>query len=264
MKSSGTGGKLSLSRSSRVVGSFNDERLQRREQALCAAYLSLKNRELQMEKQEPDKLTTQRIEAFSDGVFAIAITLLILEIKVPQLHGMDVTGHANSLGSALLNLYPSYFGYVFSFLMIGIYWANHHYIFSLYKRSNHVFVLLNIFFLMCISFLPFPTAVLAEYITEPQQRQMAITLYALGLLLPAFSWLLMWLYASHNHRLLDKKLDDRFMGYLTRKYAASTVLYLLAITLSLWNGTAGLVLCAGLTLLYLLPSKKPVYRNADL
>jgi hypothetical protein len=93
---------------------------------------------------------------------------------------------------------------------------------------------------------------------------MAIILYALGLLLPAFSWLLMWLYASHNHRLLDKKLDDGFMEYLTRKYAASTVLYLLAITLSLWNGTAGLVLCAGLTLLYLLPSKKPVYRDADL
>jgi TMEM175 potassium channel family protein len=215
------------------------------------------------ETQEPDKLTTQRIEAFSDGVFAIAITLLVLEIKVPQLHS-DATGNTHGLGAALLNLYPSYFGYVFSFLMIGIYWANHHYIFSLYKRSDHVFVLLNVFFLMCISFLPFPTAVLAEYITDPQQRQTSISLYALGLFLPAFSWLLMWLYASRNHRLLDKKLDNEFIGYLTRKYAASTVLYFSAIMLSLWSGVAGLALCVGLTLLYLLRSKKPVYRDADL
>jgi hypothetical protein len=74
---------------------------------------------------------------------------------------------------------------------------------------------------------------LNKYITDPQHLQMAITLYALGLFLPAFSWLLMWLYASRNHRLLDKKLDYRFVGYLTRKYAASTVLYFSAIMLSL-------------------------------
>jgi TMEM175 potassium channel family protein len=213
------------------------------------------------ESQELDKLTTQRIEAFSDGVFAIAITLLVLEIKVPQLHNAE--DDANSLGSTLLNLYPSYFGYVFSFLMIGIYWANHHYIFNIYKRSDHFFVLLNIFFLMSIAFLPFPTAVLAEYLTDPQWRQTAIVLYAAGLFLPAFSWLLMWLYASHNHRLLDKNLDKRFIAHLTRKYAASVVLYFSAIMLSWWSGTAGLALCVGLTLLYLLPSKKPVYRNVN-
>ena len=182
------------------------------------------------ESQELDKLTTQRIEAFSDGVFAIAITLLVLEIKVPQLHNAE--DDANSLGSTLLNLYPSYFGYVFSFLMIGIYWANHHYIFNIYKRSDHFFVLLNIFFLMSIAFLPFPTAILAEYLTDPQWRQTAIVLYAAGLFLPAFSWLLMWLYASHNHRLLDKNLDKRFIAHLTRKYAASVVLYFSTIMLS--------------------------------
>ncbi len=77
-------------------------------------------------------LTTQRIEAFSDGVFAIAITLLVLEIKVPHLDGAD----GESLSAALLRLWPSYFGYVFSFVMIGIYWANHHYIFHLYKQSR--------------------------------------------------------------------------------------------------------------------------------
>jgi uncharacterized membrane protein len=131
------------------------------------------------ESQKPDKSTTQRIEVFSDGVFAIAITLLVLEIKVPQLHGA-ANGHANSLGSALLNLYPSYFGYVFSFLIIGVYWANHHYIFSLYKRSDHVSVLLNIFFLMCIAFLPFPTAVLAEYLFSPTIKWSGLTVKIAG------------------------------------------------------------------------------------
>lgn len=215
------------------------------------------------EPQATTELTTptQRIEAFSDGVFAIAITLLILEIQVPQLHGADAADKALSLGSALLSLWPSYFGYVFSFLMIGIYWANHHYIFNLYERSDPVFVLLTLFFLMCISFLPFPTAVLAEYITDIQQRQTAITLYALGLFLPAFAWLLMWLYASRGHRLVNENLEERFISRLTGQYVLSTGLYLLAFLLSLWNGIVGLALCVGLTLLYLLPSKKPVYRN---
>src|SRR5215470_9377854 len=88
------------------------------------------------------RLSTQRIEAFSDGVFAIAITLLVLEIKIPQLHSPDQSGVP--LSTALLRLWPSYFGYVFSFLMIGIYWANHHYIFNLYKQSDHVFALLDV------------------------------------------------------------------------------------------------------------------------
>ena len=202
--------------------------------------------------------TTQRIEAFSDGVFAIAITLLVLEIRVPELHA-----DADSLVAALLGLWPSYFGYVFSFLMIGIYWANHHYIFQLYERSNHVFVLLNVFFLMCISFLPFPTAVLAGYITDAQRQQTAITFYAFGLLLPAFAWLLTWLYASCGHRLLHEHLDDGFISHLTRQYILSNVLYLAAMLLSLWNGMAGLGLCVGLSLLYLLPSRAPVFRQGS-
>ncbi|HEX9371339.1 MAG TPA: TMEM175 family protein [Roseiflexaceae bacterium] len=201
-------------------------------------------------------LTTQRIEAFSDGVFAIAITLLVLEIKVPHLDGAD----GESLSAALLRLWPSYFGYVFSFVMIGIYWANHHYIFHLYKQSDHFFSLLNVFFLMCISFLPFPTAVLAEYITDATHRQDAITFYTFGLFLPALGWFLVWLYGSQR-RLIDQRLDPDFCAYLTRQYAISNVFYLAAPLLSIWNGNAGLALCIGFTLLYLLPPKQPVYQE---
>src|ERR1041384_791744 len=95
------------------------------------------------------ELTTHRIESFSDGVFAIAITLLVLEIKVPSL-----SGNAHDLASALMGLWPSYFAYIFSFVMIGIHWVQHHYVFKLYERSDHNFALLNGLYLMCISFVP--------------------------------------------------------------------------------------------------------------
>lgn len=201
---------------------------------------------------------TQRLEAFSDGIFAIAITLLILEIKVPQVNPNEGT---TSLASGLFALWPSYFAYIFSFIMIGIFWANHHYVFNLYERSNRIFKLINLFFLMFISFLPFPTAVLARYITDTQQRQTAIILYALTLFVTVLMWLFMWLYASHDHQLLNKNLDDQFIAHLTRQYTGTGVLYFLALVLSLWNSIAGLTLCVGLTLLYLLPQKKPVYRG---
>ena len=131
--------------------------------------------------------------------------------------------------------------------MIGIYWANHHYIFRLYERSDHAFVLLNILFLMCISFLPFPTAVLAEHIAHPGQRQNAIPLYALGLLLPAFAWFLVWWYASRRNRLLNPDLDPGFVKSLTKTFAASVVLYSAALLISLWSGLASLAVCVRLT-----------------
>ncbi len=199
---------------------------------------------------------TRRIESFSDGVFALAITLLVLELNVPHLPG------AYRMGLALAGLWPSYFAYALSFLMIGIYWANHHYIFNLYKRSDHVFALLNVLFLMCISFLPFPTAVLAGYMNDINHQYAAVTYYALGLLLPAFSWLLVWWYASARYRLIDTNLQQAFVKFLTLQYLLSVVLYLVALLVSLWNANVGLSICVGLTLLYLLPPKKPVYQNS--
>lgn len=205
---------------------------------------------------------TQRLEAFSDGVFTIAITLLIVEIKVPQVQANTETTNTLSLASELFALWPSYFAYIFSFVMIGVFWVNHHYVFQIYERSNRVFKLFNLLFLMCIAFLPFPTAVLARYITDAQQRQTAIILYALGLFLPVLAWLLIWLYGSRDHRLLNKNLDDKFIAHLTRQYTAASVLYFLALVVSVWNGIAGLaLLCVGLTLLYLLPQKRAVYRS---
>lgn len=203
-----------------------------------------------------DGLTTQRIESFSDGVFAIAITLLVLEIRLPE-HGVSATA---SLAKDLIELIPSFFAYILSFAMIGTYWVNHHYIFSLYQQTNHIFNLLNVFFLMCIAFLPFPTAVLGSHLSNVDKQQTAVAFYTFGLLLPAAAWLLMWLYASHRNRLIDPNLDPSFTYYLTRQYIVCCAMHVIALITAFFQPIFGLVLATGLTFVYLLPSKRPLYR----
>ncbi|HTQ66203.1 MAG TPA: TMEM175 family protein [Puia sp.] len=207
------------------------------------------------EKSISDGVSTQRLEAFSDGVFAIAITLLILEIKIPDHESL----RAQSLFTYLWKLWPKYFAYVFSFIITGIYWANHHYIFKLYIRTNHIFNIMNVIFLMTIAFLPFPTAIFGEYINEPEHRQTAVSFYALGIYLPAFVWLMMWLYGSSGRRLIDRRLAESFIQYLTAQFWISNIIYIAAIIISFFNPFASLLLNIILTLLYLLPPKKPEY-----
>ena len=203
-----------------------------------------------------DNLTTQRIEAFTDAVFAIAITLLVLEIRLPE-HGTTSTAN---LAKDLVKLIPSFFAYILSFAMIGSYWVNHHYIFRFYRQTNHTFSLLNVLFLMCIAFLPFPTAVLGSHLSDVDRQQTAVAFYAFGLLLPSAAWLVIWLYASYRGRLIDPKLDPSFTRYLTRQYIVSCVMHLIALITSFFQPVFGLILATGLTLIYLLPSKSPVYR----
>jgi uncharacterized membrane protein len=197
---------------------------------------------------------TERIEAFSDGVFAIAITLLILDIKVPHAEGTV------DLLKRLLGLWPAYIAYVLSFVMIGIYWANHHYIFKLFERTNHTLNLLNLLLLMFIAFLPLPTQVLGEYMLDESNRTTAATFYAIGLLLPAAAWLLVWLYAVRT-KLVDRHLDRSYLHRLTLQYAGSVAIYVVAVAVCLIDFKLGLALCVGLTFIYLLPPRSPIYHR---
>ena len=106
---------------------------------------------------------TARIEAFSDGVFAIAITLLILEIKIP-------TQEQGRLATSLLRQWPSYLGFLMSFAFIGIMWINHHRMFTLIKRSTDALLILNLLLLLGVTVVPFPTAVLTAHLGGPDQR----------------------------------------------------------------------------------------------
>jgi len=211
-------------------------------------------------RHEAEDLSTQRIEAFSDGVFAIAITLLILELRVPE---GNESGHHLSLSASLLSLWPSYMAYILSFVMVGIYWANHHFVFKLYKGTNHTFNLLNVFFLMCISFLPFPTSVLGKHLQDIGDEKTAVAFYSFGLLLPALSWMIMWIYASKGYRLIDKRLAPHFVKYMTMQYIVSCILYTLALLASFISPKFGLGIAICLTLLYLMPPKRPEYQEAE-
>jgi len=197
---------------------------------------------------------TQRVEAFSDGVFAIAITLLIIEIGVPHVEAGE------DLGRKIQDLYPSYFAYVLSFVTIGIYWTNHHSLFHLFDHTDHQFLVLNVVFLMAVSFLPFPTAVLGEYLKDSDHQETAITFYAFSLLLPAIGWFGVWIYGVWRG-LLVHNIDPGYVRGLTLQYAASIVMYLFALALLLVSPALTLAIAVGMTALYLLPPRQPRYTS---
>lgn len=146
------------------------------------------------QKQELD-----RIVFFSDAVFAIAITLLALNIKLPN-QIIDPT--SKTLFHVLLRLLPDYQSYIISFTVIGIYWIGHHHYFRHIVRYDYTLISLNIAFLACIAFLPFPTTVLEDY----NGLRMAVIFYAASMALTGFLKSLWWWYASHRHRLIYRQL----------------------------------------------------------
>jgi TMEM175 potassium channel family protein len=162
-----------------------------------------------------EEIGTGRLEAFSDGVFAIAITLLIIEVHVP--HGED-------LGRDLLRLWPSYLGYLTSFLTVGVMWINHHQLFSLIDRADRTFLLLHTFLLMLIAFVPFPTAVLAQYIRTDDAMPAAV-LYGATLTLTAVLFNAVWRYAAGDRRLLTPAAPQSEVDDITRAYSFGPFIY---------------------------------------
>ena len=190
---------------------------------------------------------TARIEAFSDGVFAIAITLLIIEIGVPHVEGDEL------LSAKLTELWPSYLGYVISFLQIGVVWANHHNRFRFIERSDHVFLFLNVLFLMCVAFIPVPTALLAEYMPQADYRTTAVAVYAGTLLATAIFFTMLWLYAASNHRLVDRNLSPEKLNAMSRRFVVGLASYAVAFALAFVTPILSLALIIGLALLFVLP-----------
>ena len=135
---------------------------------------------------------TSRLETFADGVMAIAITLLILEVDVPHVEA------GASLAAALGRQWPSYAAYVVSFLTIGIMWVNHHHMFTLIQRTTHTFLVLNVVFLMAIAALPWPTALVAAYIRDAGHRPVATAVYGATMVVIAVMFNVVWRYASNE------------------------------------------------------------------
>ena len=192
---------------------------------------------------------TTRIEAFSDGVFAIAITLLILDIHAPSqpvAAGLEGTGQ---LLRILGEQWPSYLSFFISFLIVGVVWGNHHTMFSYIKRSNHFLIVLNLLLLLNIVVLPFTAALLEN------GQEGAVIIYSGWLVVGGIIYNALWWYASRNYRLIDKTLPSETVRRVSRRYVFGPLLYALAFALSfLWNGTPGLIFCLFLAILYLLPT----------
>jgi uncharacterized membrane protein len=148
-----------------------------------------------------------RLEALSDGVFAIAVTLLVLEISVPD-------GSEDDLFGAVLDQWPSYLGYVAAFSTIGVVWIIHSAITEYLDRVDAAFVRLNLLLLMLVSFLPFPTRLLAEYLGEDDAARVASTAFGLTLLAVAILVAVVWRYALVRG-LLRADVDDEEIRTLT-------------------------------------------------
>src|SRR5215813_518087 len=165
---------------------------------------------------------TARVEAFSDGVFAIAITLLILEIKVPG-------AEQGSLRAALLRQWPSYLAFLLSFAYIGVMWMNHHRMFTHIRRSNDTLLVLNLLLLLGVTSVPFPTAVLAANLGTPEQRTAAIFYNAVYVVIAIF-FNVIWRYAV-RHKLLDDSTEQA-AGSIARQYAVGPITYLVCLGLA--------------------------------
>jgi uncharacterized membrane protein len=191
-------------------------------------------------------METNRVEAFSDGVFAIAITLLILAV------GIEQAISEGDLSEQLLHLWPAYIAYAVSFLTIGIMWVNHHQIFRHFERVDRPLLLLNILLLMLISFTPFPTRVVAEHAQNASDRQAAALLYGGTMTITAICFFAVWFYGSR--KVLRPDADRREVSGITRSYLPGAPIYATATLIAFVNSIASLVLFGAIALFYAISS----------
>ena len=167
-------------------------------------------------------MSTSRIEAFSDGVFAIAITLLIIEVRVPEAE----PGH---LLEALLDQWPSYVAYAVSFLVIGVIWANHHAVFERIERSDGRLLFLNLLLLMSVAFIPFPTALLADYLQAGHDARVAAFVYSATMTAMGLAFSGVWAHAAGNGgRLIEDRLSSEEASAMLRRFLFGAAVYALS------------------------------------
>jgi uncharacterized membrane protein len=185
---------------------------------------------------------TGRVEAFSDGVFAIAMTLLVLDLKVPKAETLAAPA---GLLPALTRQWPTFAAYLTSFATILVMWVNHHKLFNHIRRTNGAFLFLNGMLLLFVTFVPFPTALVSEYVRRPEART-AAAIYAGTYFALAIVFNLLWRYASAGGRLLDSRSSPAEVRAITRDYSFGPVLYFAAFLLAFLSVPASLGLCLGL------------------
>jgi TMEM175 potassium channel family protein len=193
---------------------------------------------------------TGRVEAFSDGVMAIAITLLVLELKVPAAAGPD------KLLGALLDRWPSYVAYLAAFLTIGIIWLNHHTLMSKIARFDTRLHWLNLLLLLGVATLPFPTSLVAEYVAYGSSNaSVAAAAYGLTATLMALPWGFMWRHLRDHPELLEPEYDAAHASIELRRGSLGVPIYAAATAVSFVQPLAALGLFAAIAALYAITSQ---------
>ncbi len=200
---------------------------------------------------------TNRIEAFSDGVFAIAVTLLVLELKVPQLAEEAGSGE---LWSALLHRWPSYAAYLVSFMTILIVWVNHHRLFTIIQQSDSRFLFINGLLLLVVTTIPFPTALLAEFFEKPS-ASVACAIYSGMFVLLALAFNAFWRYAYCNH-LLARTVTAQQITAISHSLWFGPLTYFVAFALAFVNVYASFGLCILLALYWAISGFEPATERA--
>jgi uncharacterized membrane protein len=173
-------------------------------------------------------ITTARLVSFSDGVFAIAVTLLVFNLKVPQISPADA--HL-LLPQMIKHMLPNFTTYVLSFLLIAIYWTFHHRILNVVTHIDTTFLWLNICYLLLISFIPFPAALFGSYPNET----FSFIFYILSMILVNVVTMMMLAYASYKNRLISKELPGAIVKYLFYRQFTTVLIFLLSIPLALYK-----------------------------
>ena len=200
-------------------------------------------------------MSTSRTEAFSDGVFAIAATLLVLELKIPQVE-------AGKLLGTLLEAWPSYATYAVSFLTIGIIWVNHHTILDRVRRVDRLLLFINLIFLMLVAAIPFPTALLADYLKEGYDDRLAAAIYGATMWVMGLAICAIWAYVVHRG-LLHEGVDQDLARRSLFVFAVGIPAYLLGIGASALSAKLGLVVYALVALFYLVDVLPPLKQGDE-
>lgn len=198
-------------------------------------------------------LRTTRMEALSDGIFAIAATLLVLDLTIPAVTSKDV-------GQGLVDQWPSYVAYLVSFATIGNAWLNHSVITEYLDQADAILLRLNLALLFFASVLPFPTHMLAEYLSNVGDERIAVTVYGLNLLAISAFIAIVWHYALWQ-RLVTKDNSEDDVRALTAKLDPSLVSYAIVIGLGLWQPKIAVVLYLVIALFMIIPFRS-VLRQA--
>jgi uncharacterized membrane protein len=185
-----------------------------------------------------------RVEAFSDGVLAIVITLLVLDLRAPEERG--------AMLHQLLVQWPVYVAYLASFAYVGVIWVNHHQLFTRISSVDTGLLWRNLALLLTTSVLPFPTAVLGSAFQHGDHRDQIVGLvfYALVSATMASTWLLLFHYLARNERLLAEHTPASFFAAERQRALIGVGFYLLAAAVALWQPVAGLVVAAVLPVFY--------------